>query len=245
MRGIGPWQDQILLKGNTMDFMSIDAIWAILAIILIDLVLAGDNALVIGMAANRLPPHLRKKAIFWGTFGAIAVRFVSVAIITYLMLIPGLRLVGGIALVWIGWKLAFQDDNHEIKAADTFGAAITTIVIADAVMGIDNALGIAAAANGNWTFIILGLLISIPVVIFGSSMVTKILDRWPNAVFIGGFVLFAVAIQMVLKEILFIDALADVNPWILKISPWIFAVAVTALQFSLSKRANKTEAVTI
>ena len=72
-----------------MDFMSIDAIWAVLAIILIDLVLAGDNALVIGMAANRLPPHLRKKAIFWGTFGAIAIRFISVAIITYLMLIPG------------------------------------------------------------------------------------------------------------------------------------------------------------
>jgi YjbE family integral membrane protein len=242
---MGPWQDQITQKGNTMDFMSIDAIWAILAIILIDLVLAGDNALVIGMAANRLPPHLRKKAIFWGTFGAIAVRFVSVAIITYLMLIPGLRLVGGIALVWIGWKLAFQDDNHEIKAADTFGAAITTIVIADAVMGVDNALGIAAAANGNWTFIIMGLLISIPVVIFGSSMVTKILDRWPNAVFIGSFVLFAVAVQMVLKEILFIDALADVNPWILKISPWIFAVAVTAIQFKLSKKANKTEVVTI
>jgi YjbE family integral membrane protein len=228
-----------------MDFMSIDAIWAILAIILIDLVLAGDNALVIGMAANRLPPHLRKKAIFWGTFGAIAVRFVSVAIITYLMLIPGLRLVGGIALVWIGWKLAFQDDNHEIKAADTFGAAITTIVIADAVMGVDNALGIAAAANGNWTFIILGLLISIPVVIFGSSMVTKILDRWPNAVFVGGFVLFAVSIQMVLKEILFVDFLADVDPWILKLSPWMFAIAVTALQFKLSKKASKAKAVTI
>jgi len=225
-----------------MDFMSIDAIWAILAIILIDLVLAGDNALVIGMAANRLPPHLRKKAIFWGTFGAIAVRFVSVAIITYLMLIPGLRLVGGIALVWIGWKLAFQDDNHEIKAADTFGAAITTIVIADAVMGVDNALGIAAAANGNWTFIILGLLISIPVVIFGSSMVTKILDRWPNAVFVGGFVLFAVSIQMVLKEILFVDFLVDVDPCILKLSPWMFAIAVTALQFKLSKKAK---AVTI
>jgi YjbE family integral membrane protein len=228
-----------------MDFMSIDAIWAILAIILIDLVLAGDNALVIGMAANRLPPHLRKKAIFWGTFGAIAVRFVSVAIITYLMLIPGLRLVGGIALVWIGWKLAFQDDNHEIKAADTFGAAITTIVIADAVMGVDNALGIAAAANGNWTFIILGLLISIPVVIFGSSMVTKILDRWPNAVFVGGFVLFAVSIQMVLKEILFVDFLADVDPWILKLSPWMFAIGVTALQFKLSKKASKAKAVTI
>ncbi|MEY3523449.1 MAG: hypothetical protein RIT33_866 [Pseudomonadota bacterium] len=228
-----------------MDFMSIDAIWAVLAIILIDLVLAGDNALVIGMAANRLPPHLRKKAIFWGTFGAIAIRFISVAIITYLMMLPGLRLVGGIALVWIGWKLAFQDDHEEVKSADTFWSAITTIVIADAVMGVDNALGIAAAANGNWGFIIMGLLISIPVVIFGSSMVTKILDRWPNAVFIGGFVLFAVSVQMVLKEILFVDMLAGVDPWILKLSPWMFAIAVTALQFKLSKKASKKAAVTI
>jgi YjbE family integral membrane protein len=228
-----------------MDFMSIDAIWAVLAIILIDLVLAGDNALVIGMAANRLPPHLRKKAIFWGTFGAIAIRFISVAIITYLMMLPGLRLVGGIALVWIGWKLAFQDDHEEVKSADTFWSAITTIVIADAVMGVDNALGIAAAANGNWGFIIMGLLISIPVVIFGSSMVTKILDRWPNAVFIGGFVLFAVSVQMVLKEILFVDMLAGIDPWILKLSPWMFAIAVTALQFKLSKKASKKAAVTI
>ncbi len=228
-----------------MDFMSIDAIWAVLAIILIDLVLAGDNALVIGMAANRLPPHLRKKAIFWGTFGAIAIRFISVAIITYLMMLPGLRLVGGIALVWIGWKLAFQDDHEEVKSADTFWSAITTIVIADAVMGVDNALGIAAAANGNWGFIIMGLLISIPVVIFGSSMVTKILDRWPNAVFIGGFVLFAVSVQMVLKEILFVDMLAGVDPWILKLSPWMFAIAVTALQFKLSKKASKKAAVAI
>jgi YjbE family integral membrane protein len=228
-----------------MDFMSIDAIWAVLAIILIDLVLAGDNALVIGMAANRLPPHLRKKAIFWGTFGAIAIRFISVAIITYLMMLPGLRLVGGIALVWIGWKLAFQDDHEEVKSADTFWSAITTIVIADAVMGVDNALGIAAAANGNWGFIIMGLLISIPVVIFGSSMVTKILDRWPNAVFIGGFVLFAVSVQMVLKEILFVDYLVGVDPWILKLSPWMFAIALTAIQFKLSKKSGKKAAVTI
>jgi YjbE family integral membrane protein len=228
-----------------MDFMSIDAIWAVLAIILIDLVLAGDNALVIGMAANRLPPHLRKKAIFWGTFGAIAIRFISVAIITYLMMLPGLRLVGGIALVWIGWKLAFQDDHEEVKSADTFWSAITTIVIADAVMGVDNALGIAAAANGNWGFIIMGLLISIPVVIFGSSMVTKILDRWPNAVFVGGFVLFAVSVQMVLKEILFVDFLAGVDPWILKLSPWMFAIALTAIQFKLSKKSGKKAAVTI
>jgi len=222
-----------------MDFLSIDAIWAILAIILIDLVLAGDNALVIGMAANRLPPHLRKKAIFWGTFGAIAIRFVSVAIITYLMMIPGLRLVGGVALVWIGWKLAFQDGHEDVKAADTFWSAISTIVIADAVMGIDNALGIAAAANGNWWFIIMGLLISIPVVIFGSSMVTKILDRWPNAVFVGSFVLFAVAIQMVIKDPLFETTLNSVDGWVLKLLPWAFAIIATVIQYGLSKKTSK------
>lgn len=223
-----------------MEFLSLNAIWAILAIILIDLVLAGDNALVIGMAANRLPPHLRKKAIFWGTFGAIAIRFVSVAVITYLMMIPGLRLVGGVALVWIGWKLAFQDGHEDVKAADTFWSAISTIVIADAVMGIDNALGIAAAANGNWWFIIMGLLISIPVVIFGSSMVTKILDRWPNAVFVGSFVLFAVAIQMLVKEPLFESTLDSWDTWLLKLLPWVFAVVATAIQFNMSKKTNKS-----
>ena len=222
-----------------MDFLSLNAVWAVLAIILIDLVLAGDNALVIGMAANRLPPDLRKKAIFWGTFGAIAIRFVSVAIITYLMMIPGLRLVGGVALVWIGWKLAFQDSHEDVKAADTFWSAISTIVIADAVMGIDNALGIAAAANGNWWFIIMGLLISIPVVIFGSSMVTKILDRWPNAVFIGSFVLFAVAIQMVIKDPLFETTFSLVDTWVLKLLPWAFAIIATAIQYGLSKKTSK------
>ena len=222
-----------------MDFLSLNAVWAVLAIILIDLVLAGDNALVIGMAANRLPPDLRKKAIFWGTFGAIAIRFVSVAIITYLMMIPGLRLVGGVALVWIGWKLAFQDGHEDVKAADTFWSAITTIVIADAVMGVDNALGIAAAANGNWWFIIMGLLISIPVVIFGSSMVAKILDRWPNAVFIGSFVLFAVAIQMVIKDPLFETTFNLVDTWVLKLLPWAFAIIATAIQYGLSKKTSK------
>ena len=109
----------------------IETIWALVAIILIDVVLAGDNALVIGMAANRLPEHLKKKAIFWGTFGAVAVRFASVAALTYLLLIPGLRLIGGLALIYIGWKLAFQDGDHAVEAKDTFWGAISTIVIAD------------------------------------------------------------------------------------------------------------------
>ena len=134
----------------------IEMLWALVAIILIDIVLAGDNALVIGMAANRLPEHLRKRAIWWGTAGAVAVRFLSVVALTWLLLIPGLRLIGGLALVYIAWKLAFQDKDHEIEAKDTFWGAISTIVIADAVMGIDNALGIAAAANGSFVMVIVG-----------------------------------------------------------------------------------------
>jgi YjbE family integral membrane protein len=145
-----------------MELFTLQALWAFLAIILIDIVLAGDNALVIGMAANKLPPELRKKAIFWGTFGAIAIRFASVAALTYLLMIPGLRAIGAAALIWIGWKLAFDNGEHDVKASDSFWGAIWTIVVADAVMGIDNALGIAAAAQGNWILIIAGLLVSVP-----------------------------------------------------------------------------------
>lgn len=219
-----------------MELFTLQALWAFLAIILIDIVLAGDNALVIGMAANRLPPDLRKKAIFWGTFGAIAIRFVSVAALTYLLMIPGLRAIGAAALIWIGWKLAFDSGNHEIKASDTFWGAIWTIVVADAVMGIDNALGIAAAAQGNWILIIAGLLISVPIILFGAGVVSKILERWPDTVFVGSFVLFAVAFLMLLKEPLLAEWLSVLEVWVLKVLPWTAALVITAVQYKKSKR---------
>lgn len=218
-----------------MELLSLQAAWAIIAIILIDIVLAGDNALVIGMAANRLPPELRKKAIFWGTFGAIAIRFVSVAALTYLLMIPGLRAIGAAALVWIGWKLVFDAGEHEVKASDTFWGAIWTIVVADAVMGIDNALGIAAAAQGNWVLIIAGLLISVPIILFGASLVTKILERWPDTVFLGSFVLFAVAFLMLLKEPLLVDWINQLDSWVLKVLPWLLAMAITAVQYNKAR----------
>lgn len=175
--------------------------WAIVAVILIDIVLAGDNALIIGMVANRLPPHLRKKAILWGTVGAISIRFISVAVLTWLLTIPGLRLVGGLALFYIAWKLVFADEeSHHDHSADTFWGAMGTIMMADAVMGIDNALGIAAAAGGNWLVIIFGLLISVPIILFGSTMVNRILERWPRAIYIGSAVLAVVGAQMIYKE---------------------------------------------
>lgn len=209
----------------------IEAIWAVIAIILIDIVLAGDNALVIGMAANRLPEDLRKKAIFWGTFGAVAIRFVSVLLLTYLLLIPGLKLIGGLALLYIGWKLAFQDKEHSIDAKDTFWGAIGTIVVADAVMGIDNALGIAAAAGGNVWMIVFGLLISVPIILFGSTVIAKILEKYPNSVFIGSFVLFLVAVKMILAEPFLDTHLDPLHDFYEHVLPWMAAIVITAKQY--------------
>lgn len=209
----------------------IEAIWAVIAIVLIDIVLAGDNALVIGMAANRLPENLRRRAILWGTFGAVAVRFISVAALTYLLLIPGLRLIGGLALIYIGWKLAFQSNEHEIEPQDTFWSAISTIVVADAVMGIDNALGIAAAANGNFGMVVFGLLISVPIILFGSTMIARLLQRWPDTVFVGSFVLFVVAVQMILKEPVVGDHIDPLHDVIEHSLPWLAAVVLTAKQY--------------
>jgi YjbE family integral membrane protein len=213
----------------------IEMIWAVIAIILIDIVLAGDNALVIGMAANRLPEHLKKKAILWGTFGAVAVRFISVALLTYLLLIPGLKLIGGLALIYIGWKLAFQDKDHSIEAKDTFWAAIGTIVLADAVMGIDNALAIAAAANGSMMLVIFGLLVSVPIILFGSTMVARLLQVYPNTVFIGSFVLFYVAIKMIVHEPFIDNHLDPLHDFYENILPLLGAVVLTAKQFYRSR----------
>lgn len=179
----------------------LEMLWALGAIILIDVVLGGENALVIAMAANKLPEHLRRKAMLWGTFGAVAVRFASVAALTYLLMIPGLRLIGGIALMYIAYKLVTsEEDEHNVTAASTFWGAMATIVWADAVMGLDNALAIAGAAGGNWWLIIFGLLVSVPIILFGSTVVSKIMLRWPKTIWIGAAVLVIVAIQMMVNE---------------------------------------------
>lgn len=180
----------------------IEFLWALGAIILIDVVLGGENALVIAMASRQLPPHLRKRALIWGTFGAVAVRFLCVAALTYLLMIPGLRLVGGIALLYIAWQLVRSDhqDDHQVTSASTFWGAMATIVWADAVMGLDNALAIAGAAGGNWWLIIFGLLLSVPIILFGSTVVAKIMERYPKTIWAGGGVLVVVALQMIFNE---------------------------------------------
>ena len=180
----------------------IELIWALGAIILIDVVLGGENAIVSAMASRRLAPHLRKRAMLWGTIGAVGVRFACVAALTYLLMIPGLRLIGGLALLYIAWQLVRDNgnDEHEVQAASTFWGAMATIVWADAVMGLDNALAIAGAAGGNWWLIIFGLLVSVPIILFGSTVVAKLIERWPKTLWLGATILVAVAGQMIWNE---------------------------------------------
>lgn len=175
---------------------------ALLAIILIDLVLAGDNAIVIALAARNLPPHLQKKAIAWGTVGAIAVRSVMTVGVVWLLKIPGLMLVGGLGLLWIAYKLLADqgDKEHDGPMASTFWGAMKTIVVADALMGVDNVLGVAGAAHGSFGLVVIGLLVSIPIVVFGSTMVLKLVERFPLIINIGAGVLAFTAAKMIVSE---------------------------------------------
>jgi YjbE family integral membrane protein len=210
----------------------LELIWALGVIILIDVVLGGENALVIAMASRQLPDHLRKRAMLWGTFGAVAVRFASVAVLTYLLMIPGLRLVGGIALIYIAWKLTANNQDHSnVKTAATFWGAMGIIVWADAVMGLDNALAIAGAAGGNWWLIIFGLLISVPIILFGSTMVARLIDKYPDSVFVGAFVLYVVAIKMIVHEPFIDNHLDPLHDFYENILPWVGAIVLTAKQY--------------
>ena len=175
---------------------------ALLAIILIDLVLAGDNAIVIALAARNLPPEHQNKAIMWGTVGAIVVRSAMTVGVVWLLKIPGLMLVGGLGLLWIAFKLISDtsEDEHEGSGATTFWGAMKTIIVADALMGVDNVLGVAGAANGDFTLVVIGLLISIPIVVLGSKLVLRLVEKWPVIIHLGAAVLAFTAAQMIINE---------------------------------------------
>jgi YjbE family integral membrane protein len=175
---------------------------ALLAIILIDLVLAGDNAIVIALAARNLPPEHQNKAILWGTLGAIVIRSAMTVGVVWLLKIPGLMLVGGLGLLWIAYKLITDtsEDEHQGGTATTFWGAMKTIIVADALMGVDNVLGVAGAANGDFTLVVIGLLISIPIVVLGSKLVLQLVEKWPVIINLGAAVLAFTAAQMVINE---------------------------------------------
>ena len=190
-----------------MELFSNDWWSALLAIVMIDLVLAGDNAIVIALAARNLPDKLKQKAIVWGTVGAIAVRSVMTVGVVWLLQIPGLMLVGGLGLVWVAYQLLAEQGSEADHGpgATTFMGAMKTIVVADALMGVDNVLGVAGAAHGAFDLVIIGLLISIPIVVFGSSVVLKLVERFPIIIQLGAAVLALTAAKMIVSEPFLID----------------------------------------
>ena len=220
-----------------MELTGTDFFSGLLAIILLDLVLAGDNAIVIALAARNLPKSLQKKAVFWGTFGAVAVRVALTAVVVYLLKLPGLMLAGGLLLLPIAWKLLKPGDEggHEVDAATSFWAALRTIVVADALMGLDNVLAIAGASKGHLGLVVLGLLISVPLVVWGSTLILKLLARWPVIIYLGAGTIAWTAARMVTQDGL-VDGWFDAHDALRYLVDAVFIIGIVALGWWTQRR---------
>jgi YjbE family integral membrane protein len=183
--------------------MDLDFWVGVLKIVLIDLALAGDNALVIALAVRSLPARQQLLGRIWGTAGAVGLRLLFVFIVTYLLGVPLLQLVGGVLLVWIALKLVLQTDSHEgesVKAGTTLLGAIWIIIVADVIMSLDNVIGVAGAAEGDMMLVVFGIGLSIPIVVWGSGILARLMNRYPWIILVAGGVLGEVAGKMILHD---------------------------------------------
>lgn len=185
-----------------MAFLSSPEFWIALSqIILINIVLSGDNAVVIALACRSLPPVQQKRAILFGSVGAIVLRVVLTFFAVYLLTLPYLKLIGAVLLLWIGvGLLKGEDDEEHLEGHSGLAAAIKTIIIADLVMSLDNVIGVAAAAKGNVPLLVIGLVISIPLIIFGSTLILKLMNRFPIIITLGAALLGWVAGEMAVGD---------------------------------------------
>ncbi|MEJ8837180.1 TerC family protein [Ramlibacter sp. AN1133] len=226
-----------------MAFLTSPDFWvALMQIILINIVLSGDNAVVIALACRSLPPKQQKNAIIFGSIGAIVLRVILTFFAVFLLSQPYLKLVGAALLLWIGIGLLKGDDGEEdIESNAGLMAAIKTIIIADLVMSLDNVIGVAAAAKGNVPLLIIGLVISIPLIIFGSTIILKLMNRFPIIITIGAALLGWVAGEMAVSDPA-IKAYVDANMHYLHtVAPAVGAVIVVALGKYLASRAESAQ----
>ncbi|TMU83579.1 TerC family protein [Bacillus sp. BHET2] len=231
-----------------MDFLfplglsiSTGAIIALLKIVAIDIILSGDNAIVIAMATRRLPKDLQNRAIFWGTAGAVILRIFLAAIIVYLLQIPYVHLMGGILLLWIAYQVLVEgDEEANIKSHSGLRQAITTIIIADAAMSLDNVVAVAGAAHGHIGMIALGVFISIPIMIFGSKAIVKILERYRWIAYLGAGILAYTAGDMIVSDEKFLN-LINIEHGVITTCITIFLTAAILLfGFLVNKRSGST-----
>jgi len=227
-----------------MAFTDPDLWTALLKIIGVNIVLSGDNAVVIALAARSLPPRQQKQAIFWGSAAAIVMRIVLTLFAVALLSLPLLKLVGSALLLWIGVKLLVpEDEGGEVEPGQDMLQAIKTILIADLVMSLDNVIAVAAAAGVHWGLTITGLAISIPLVIFGATLLVKVMERWPIVITIGAALIGFVAGEMAWEDRAeFMQALtAPYGPNTKYIAAVVGAAFVVALGHWLGSRAESRE----
>lgn len=224
-----------------MDFFSASFFLSLINIIFIDLILAGDNAIVIGMAARKLQPHVQKKAILYGTAGAVILRIAATLLVVWLLGIPWLRAVGGLMLIFIAYKVLSDEGDHDsIEAKDSLWAAVRTIVIADAAMGLDNVIAVAGASGQHTILVIIGLLISVPIVVWGSTLFIKLLGRFSWIAYLGAAVLAYTASHMITEEPHFVGFFED-NPLLKYLFIAIVIAGVLLAGFLKKQRQRNNE----
>ena len=215
--------------------------WARLAsIVLIDLTLAGDNALVIALAVRTLPQRQQFLGRVWGTAGAVALRLAFIVVATWLLTIPLLQVVGGLLLVWIALRLVRQDaagDAH-VRQGTTLREAVWIIMVADAAMSIDNVLAVAAAAQGEMLLVFIGIGLSLPIVVWGSGLLAWLMNRFTWIIWLGGGVLGYVAGEMILRD-QFVERWIGPRPGWLEAVPIVLALAIAALGWRFAQNGRK------
>jgi YjbE family integral membrane protein len=227
--------------------LSSAAFWAALgSIILANIVLSGDNAVVIALAARSLPPHQQKKAIFWGSAAAIVMRIILTLIAVEMLKWPWLKVVGGLLLLYIGISLLSEDDGSEEGHSEggSMVAAIRTILVADLVMSLDNVLAVAAAAKGNTPLLVIGLAISIPLIIFGSTLLLKVMERFPIIITLGAALLGFLAGEMLLTDPAVTARFGELSHDVVNAAGAVGAVLVVAVGLWMQKRARARAAST-
>jgi YjbE family integral membrane protein len=215
-----------------MEFLTNPHWWAgWVRIVIIDLLLAGDNALVIALAVRSLPPREQFWGRIFGTAGAVVLRLLFVTIVTFLLTVPLLRLVGGLLLIWIALKLVRQDagDEDKIRPSTTLKSAIGVIILADVVMSLDNVIAISAAAHGDLILVVFGLLLSLPLVVWGSGVLSRMMNRFPVIIWVGGGVLGWVAMKMITDDPFVIKWLGPALWTAHHVGPYLLAAIITGI----------------
>jgi YjbE family integral membrane protein len=218
-----------------MEELLTQAFWiGLLKIIGVNIVLSGDNAVVIALAARSLPAKQQKQAVLWGSGAAIVMRIILTVFAVALLALPWLKLIGSLLLFWIGVKLLIpEDEDANIQASDQLLAAIKTILIADLVMSLDNVIAVAAAAGGNLVLLILGLAISIPLVIFGATLLLKLMERFPIIITIGAALIGWVAGEMLVTDLALEPWLSDLGVQYKDAKPYLGRVSLELLAGAL------------